>query len=60
MLNLDFKTLIYSYNELFVLFTSKGNKIGDRGCGDGRQILNCYYDISLGATQPNEFLFGRA
>jgi hypothetical protein len=31
MLNLDFKTLIYSYDELFVLFTSKGKKIGEGG-----------------------------
>jgi hypothetical protein len=31
MLNLDFKTLIYSYDELFVLLTSKGKKIGEGG-----------------------------
>jgi hypothetical protein len=35
MLNLDFKTLIYSYDELFVLFTSKGKKIGKRRRGGG-------------------------
>jgi hypothetical protein len=60
MLNLDFKTMIYSYDELFVLFTSKGKKIGEGGWGDGRRVLNCYYDITVGATLPNQFLFGRA
>jgi len=29
------KTLIYSYDELFVLFTTKGKKIGERRRGGG-------------------------
>ncbi len=45
-LNLDFKTLIYSYDELFVLFTSKGKKIGDKGVRRwkmGSSLLLWYY-----------------
>jgi hypothetical protein len=63
MLNLDLKTLIYSYDELFVLFTTKGKKIGERRRGggeDGRWVFYSYYDITVGATLHNQFLFGRA